>query len=329
MRTAILISVLVLISYCAADDSSCKGRCGQKYDPSQPCGCNDACKDHNDCCDDYDQYCGGGGGAPTDAQIKNISNVMSLNDVNAVGVGSNGVQINLQAKASGNSDKAPQPLITSAPALTADTAVKFLKVRSLYNPDVNTDDRPSTAGWSTIDAFLDAVLQTTVMGNLQEFLQQHDLLNSMSLKDQLKQMWFSPYSRSSSHKVLGSSGFEHSFLGEVKGDEVEGFHNWMSFMIDEMAGAVNYYGYIRTTKFGNNQAVNVVDRFTWLDGSLKSLGGYLVGTSVEYDMAVFTLCWLARPDSICEVQLQGTDFKVQTYVEKWGGKKLVGSAYAV
>lgn len=30
-----------------------------------------------------------------------------------------------------------------------------------------------------------------------------------------------------------------------------------------------------------------------------------------------------------QVQLQGTDFKVQTYVENWGGKKLVGSAYAV
>lgn len=328
MRVAILFTVIVLINYCSGDSSSsdpssCKGRCNDKYSPDQPCGCNTFCTEYHDCCSDYEQLCG-----VTDTQLRNISNVLSLADVNAVGVGSEGVQINLGGKASGNEDQSPDPLITSCPNMTANTYEKFLALRPLYTPDVNKDDRPSKEGWNAIDAFLDSVLSTQVMVILDESLKHHQLLKT-SLKDQLKLMWFTAYSRASNKKTLGSSGFEHSFMGEVKGKTVEGFHNWISYMIEEQAGNANYYGYIRNTTFGGNQAVDLADQFTWLDGSFKQIGGYLIGTSVEYDLAVFTLCWLARPNSVCEVQLQEVDFQVQTYVEHVGDKKVVGSAYPV
>ena len=38
---------------------TCEGRCGDNLDPSQPCQCNDECTQFGDCCDDYEELCGG------------------------------------------------------------------------------------------------------------------------------------------------------------------------------------------------------------------------------------------------------------------------------
>ena len=42
-----------------------------------------------------------------------------------------------------------------------------------------------------------------------------------------------------------SSGFEHVFVGESRGKEVIGFHNWIQFYLQEKLGNVDYQGYIR------------------------------------------------------------------------------------
>ncbi|CAG2199239.1 ENDOU [Mytilus edulis] len=43
----------------AANNESCVGRCGQKYDSSLPCQCNTACTNptYNNCCGDYNAFC--------------------------------------------------------------------------------------------------------------------------------------------------------------------------------------------------------------------------------------------------------------------------------
>lgn len=60
----------------------------------------------------------------------------------------------------------------------------------------------------------------------------------------LKSIWFTLYPRSGSSSVKDSSGFEHVFVGELKGSIVDGFHNWIQFYLEEKKGHTNYLGYV-------------------------------------------------------------------------------------
>ena len=56
----------------------------------------------------------------------------------------------------------------------------------------------------------------------------------MSFKRLLHRMWFALYPRS--RRTKGSCAFEHVFLGEVKNGKVNGFHNWLFFLLEEQKG---------------------------------------------------------------------------------------------
>ena len=65
-------------------------------------------------------------------------------------------------------------------------------------------------------------------------------------------MWFELYDRDGTNAlVLGSSGFEHIFVGEVKNGKVTGFHGWINFYLEESVGNLDYFGYISKVDFGN------------------------------------------------------------------------------
>lgn len=131
---------------------------------------------------------------------------------------------------------------------------------------------------------------------------------------QLKKMWFGLYSRQNGK--LDSSGFEHMFVGEIKSGDVSGFHNWVQFYTQEQDGDLNYYGYTNTQEprlYGVH--------FEW-DGAEKPVSSTLVGSSPEYDMAIFTLCHLARPDSQCKVTLLNESGRSYTRnIQTWAWTK--------
>lgn len=68
-------------------------------------------------------------------------------------------------------------------------------------------------------------------------------------RDLLKTIWFSLYSRGNGR--IGSSGFEHVFLSEIKNGTISGLHNALYFNEEEKKGNVNYKGYLKTIDFGN------------------------------------------------------------------------------
>jgi hypothetical protein len=65
--------------------------------------------------------------------------------------------------------------------------------------------------------------------------------------------WFGMYDRA--RAILGSSGFEHVFIGEIKNGAVSGFHNWFHWYMLEQAGELNYLGYWETAEFGPDMEV--------------------------------------------------------------------------
>lgn len=66
-----------------------------------------------------------------------------------------------------------------------------------------------------------------------------------ALKIELHNIWFKEYSRAKG--VVGSSGFEHVFVGELDRDKmvISGSHNWVNTLLQENSGSMNYQGYIR------------------------------------------------------------------------------------
>ena len=108
-----------------------------------------------------------------------------------------------------------------------------------------------TAGEQTEnDAFLDAILATSVMQQAHTFLVSKGLADaSVSVfKEYLRQIWMGMYNRGGG--IQSASGLEHVFLGEKDGTKIQGYHGWIKYYQDEQAGLLNYLGYITKIDIG-------------------------------------------------------------------------------
>uniref|UniRef100_A0A3B5MR96 Uridylate-specific endoribonuclease n=1 Tax=Xiphophorus couchianus TaxID=32473 RepID=A0A3B5MR96_9TELE len=147
--------------------------------------------------------------------------------------------------------------------------------------------------------------------------------------EDLKNMWFGLYSRLNG--AMDSSGFEHIFAGEIKGGKVSGFHNWIQFYLLEKRGALNYYSHSFDGPWSDYPDVLGL-QFHW-DGYYKQVGSAVIGSSPEFDFALYSLCYIARPGKYCYLSLGGKQLIIQTYTWEnsfYGdGKKYIGSAYPV
>ncbi len=76
---------------------------------------------------------------------------------------------------------------------------------------------------------------------------------SESLRDFIDTAFFNMYVRCSS--VEGTSGFEHSFCGEIDDSQVKGYHNWISFYLDELNGDLDYTTFIEEENISSEASV--------------------------------------------------------------------------
>ncbi|EYC10757.1 hypothetical protein Y032_0053g2279 [Ancylostoma ceylanicum] len=139
----------------------------------------------------------------------------------------------------------------------------------------------------------------------------------------IEHLWFKHYSRSKGW-ADDSSAFEHVFMGEEKKREVSGFHNWVRFYLLERnpAEELNYMGFIEER--GN---VIVSLRFKW-QRLLKRVGSFMIGTSPEFEMALYTLCFLARRGrEKCTVEIDGCLVIITSYDMVQDGEIYIGTAY--
>lgn len=56
---------------------------------------------------------------------------------------------------------------------------------------------------------------------------------------------------------IGSCGFEHVFMNEIKNNEISGLHNWIYFHKQEQDSHhdVDYKGYMKSLHFGHVRLV--------------------------------------------------------------------------
>ncbi|VEN58144.1 unnamed protein product [Callosobruchus maculatus] len=142
-------------------------------------------------------------------------------------------------------------------------------------------------------------------------------------KDLMRLIWFNMYSRGSGR--IGSSGFEHVFLAELKNNQVSGLHNWLYFSEEEKKNNANYLGYMKKVDLGNKGSV-LKYHFVFHNVD-KPVGSMFIGTSPELEMALYTTCFVLRADKICPLKMNGNRFIIRTYTYRYRGKNMIGSAF--
>uniref|UniRef100_A0A087XYN2 Uridylate-specific endoribonuclease n=2 Tax=Poecilia formosa TaxID=48698 RepID=A0A087XYN2_POEFO len=319
--------------------TSCNGRCGESYNAQNPCHCNSQCSQYNNCCSDYSDYCstGDSGATITDAEIKSLSETLFALDTNKASAS----QLILDPQAlvadsqtSSKSDLSSRPLykfVDENALFTRPTYAALLNLFDNYKRITGQAESFTSQQLTEQETFLKETMLNTELGReLFAFLYTKGVYKSEAeFIEDLKNMWFGLYSRYNG--AMDSSGFEHIFAGEIKGGKVSGFHNWIRFYLLEKRGELNYYSHSFNGPWSNYPDVLGL-QFHW-DGYYKQVGSAVIGCSPEFDLALYSLCYIARPGKYCYLSLGGKQFIIQTYTwdnSSYGnGKKYIGSAYPV
>ncbi|XP_013408406.1 poly(U)-specific endoribonuclease-C-like [Lingula anatina] len=297
----------------------CSGRCGASLDRARSCQCDSACHRYDDCCEDYVECClwcgcniecnrkGNGNCSPPTDPVP-----ITDDELSQLAEGLYVVDSNKAASSDVIVDEGGARLfyyVNEASLLQSPSYSLFLSLLDNYNPYIGQLETLSSDELSEIDQYLDYILTTPVMVALKTCLKQKGYTSSDSaFRGFLDDLWFQLYPRSSSGPV-DSSGFEHVMVGELKPSSVTGFHNWFRFYQLEKVGSLTYKGF-RSSVETSPQVLKV--RLEWF-GKSRSQSSFFLGTSPEYDMAVYTVCALARNNSRCPIVLAGKSVSIQTY----------------
>ena len=120
-----------------------------------------------------------------------------------------------------------------------------------------------------------------------------------TFKQFLSTIWFGRYAEAVPG-VVSTSGWEHTTVGERNSDNSRaGFHSWIYLYNEEEDGDCDYLGYIDSLKTGTTTILSMP---VILYGSNKASTAFHIGASPELEIAMGTLCHIARPNAPCYVQ---------------------------
>uniref|UniRef100_A0A183GE42 Endoribonuclease n=1 Tax=Heligmosomoides polygyrus TaxID=6339 RepID=A0A183GE42_HELPZ len=173
---------------------------------------------------------------------------------------------------------------------------------------------PAMTGFrkATIQAVMDTWTATPVFNLAFEYLKNKGAF--------LWNLWLGTYSRCGS--TLGSSGWEHVFLGEWKSGTVDGQHDWARYYLLQKADKIDYHGYYSTV-----DSLTGTWQYTW-ENELKQKGGFLIGTSPVFDFSLLTVCALIHPGSnTCKFSIDGHPLAVTSYTQTCAAGLCLSTAY--
>ncbi|KAF3688962.1 Poly(U)-specific endoribonuclease-C [Channa argus] len=227
-------------------------------------------------------------------------------------------------------DHASQPLFSNVnmnKLKNTTTYSRFMKLLDNYERSIGMIERVTVEERTENNLFLDAILETDVMKRAHKYLVSKGQSSSelRLFKRQLNLIWFNIYHRQR-NTGLDSCGFEHVFVGETKsGTEVIGFHNWIQFYLQEKAQHLDYKGYKAMQHDIPDQDDHVLSlQFSW-HGAVKPAGSAFIGTSPEFEMALFTIVFLMSKERSTTVPVNIDQCQVELVVFRHGHS--LGTAY--
>ncbi|KAM6936908.1 uridylate-specific endoribonuclease C [Xenentodon cancila] len=227
-------------------------------------------------------------------------------------------------------DYASQPLFSNVnenKMQNTTTFSRFMKLLDNYERSTGVAEQVTTEELAEINLFLDAVLETQVMKRTHRYLVStgQSSADSRLFRNQLHLIWFHLYRRQR-NVGLDSCGFEHVFVGETKsGTEIIGFHNWIQFYLQEKNRHLDYKGYKARERDLPDQDDHVLNlQFSW-HGMVKPVGSAFIGTSPEFEMALFTIVFLMNTERSTTVVVNIDQCQMELVVIRHG--RSLGTAY--
>ncbi|KAJ8925253.1 hypothetical protein NQ315_009081, partial [Exocentrus adspersus] len=238
------------------------------------------------------------------------------------------VTVNVQGMTTSRStnDEAPLPLLSiDNKAYSIPSIEKLMLLYNNYILEANQNEVYTAQEKIEENNLLDTILSTPVMQHTRNFLIRKGKIGKdpKEFKDLLRAIWFGMYSRGKGR--IGSSGFEHVFLAELKEGQVSGLHNWLYFNEEEKSHRANYLGYMKKIDLGNKGSI-LKYHFTF-HGVDKPVGSMFIGTSPELELALYSTCFIIRADRICPLKMNGNKFIIRTFTYRYRGKNMIGSAF--
>lgn len=227
-------------------------------------------------------------------------------------------------------DAAPDPLFSHVDqsVLRRRTYRLFAALLDNYVSETGVGETMTSKDRSETWAFIHGIMRTLPM----QFCHKYCVANGEDIPDDedefkklLYNIWFKMYTRQRGDGA-DSSGFEHVFTGEIKNGQVSGFHNWIQFYLEEKKGTVDYKGYIkprgRREDVTNDDDHVLTIQFEW-NGVEKMVGTSFIGVSPEFEIALYTMCFLVgEEENTVELNTGSDVFGLNVKCFRYAGNKI-------
>lgn len=221
-------------------------------------------------------------------------------------------------------DRAKDPLFAFVDdnVLKRDTYKAFIALLDNYESKTGVPEVVTKQEQQENWRFINLVFESDVMKEAYRFLKAHKKADADvdEFKKEFYNLWFRLYRRTRGERTQDSSGFEHVFVGETRGEkEVIGFHNWIQFYLQEKLGNVDYKGFMSSAK--NPHLLTI--QFSW-KGEVKPKGSSLIGVSPEFEITLYTTVFLMGYEAV-NLVLGGDDVIIKCYQTA----RKIGTCYPV
>ncbi|KAJ2947933.1 hypothetical protein O0L34_g9726 [Tuta absoluta] len=269
--------------------------------------------------------------ATTDEDLLRLSEEMFNADINNA---INYIQVNVQGKTSpmSKNDEAQSNLLNVPENVWNGPTIKpFVALFDNYHKNVIRPEFATPAEETEQTTFINIILSTGPIRSLMNFLVSKGLTQLNEYPEQvelLKKIWFTKYARHWTGLCKCSCAFENIFMAELKGNDVLGLHSWLFFAKRELDHKANYLGYIDKLDLSGKGLILKQHSVLSETKDAPELTMF-VGTSPELEMALYTMCFMTRPDRPCKLRYNNVPFTIQTKTLSAENVKLIDTASPV